>query len=234
MRVIPKGAVNDMAQLAGGTYGKGGDVLDHYLWDTEAFSNTTVRAETRFFNKGYGANYGYTSGATKTLTETNMVDTGKLSAGQSFLVKAISLGFHTNLEDDQSLVANQIASKIMTAWSTMLRASVFEFRFANQDFAWQAPGHIFLPSVSISANQTSAMVDATSRPVGVQVGDFNHYNWISIKTPLVIGELVGFSLLMKSGTGDIAACQVGDATSDLFAAKSLMSVIMKGTLTRSK
>lgn len=234
MRVIPKGAVNDMAQLAGGTYGKGGDVLDAYLWDTEGFANTTVRPETRFFMKGFGANYGYAAGAQKTLTETNMTDTGKLAAGQSFLVKAISLAFHANLEVEQNTEANAIAAKLLESWYTMLRGSVFEFRFANQDYAWQAPGHIFLPSVSVAAGQTGLTTVASARTYGVRVGDFNHYNWISIKTPLVIGELVSFSVTMKSGTGDSTAMQLGDATAALYAAKSLMTVILKGTQTRSK
>lgn len=234
MRVLPKTAVNDMAQLSGGTYGKGGDVLDHYLWDTEGFANTTVRAETRFFQKGFGGSYGYTAGATKTLTETNLTDTGRLAAGQSFLVKAISLAFHANLEVEQNTEANNIASKLAESWYTLLRGSVFEFKFANQDFSWQAPGHIFLPSMSIAAVQDAQSTVADSRPVPVSVGNFGHYNWISIKTPLVIGELVSFSVVMKSGQGDIAALQSGDATSALFAAKSLVSVILKGTLTRSK
>jgi hypothetical protein len=234
MRVIPRGAVNDMAQLAGGTYGKGGDVLDGYLWDTEGFANTNVRAETRFFQKGYGGNYGYAAGANKTLTETNLTDTGKLAAGQSFLVKAISLAFHTNLEVEQATKANAIAAKVLSSWYTLLRGSVFEFSFANQDFAWQAPGHIFLPSVSVAAGQNTTITQATDSTYGVKVGEFQHMNWISIKTPLVIGELVSFKVVMKSGTGDSTAMQLGDATSALYSALSLMTVIMKGTFTRSK
>lgn len=234
MRVIPQGAVNDMAQMAGGTYGKGGDVIDHYLWDTAEFANTTVRAETRFFVKGFGQGFGYTAGATKTLTETNLTDTGKLPAGQSFLVKAISISFLDNLEVAQATEANQVAAARVSAWYTLLHGSVFEFRFANQDFAWQAPGDIFLPSVSVSAVQNALTTVATSRPVGVQTGAFMHYNWIAMKTPLVIGELVSFSVNMKSGAGDIAAIQVGDATTTLFDGKSLMKVILKGTMTRSK
>lgn len=234
MRVIPKQAVNDMAQMAGGTYGKGGDVLDHYLWDTEGFVTTTARPETRFFNKGIGGSYGYTAGASKTLTETNMVDTGKLAAGQSFLVKAISIGFNANLETVQNTAANQQAADILTAWQTMLRGSTFEFRFANQDFAWQAPGDIFLPSISVNSASSFLNTQATAQVAAVQGGMFQHMNWIAMKTPLVIGELVSFSLTMKTGTGDLAASQVGDATTQLTTSKCLMKIMLKGTLTRSK
>jgi hypothetical protein len=223
-----------MAQMAGGTYGKGGDVLDHYLWDTSEFANTTARPETRFFSKGFGGSYGYTAGATKTLTETNLTDTGRLVAGQSFLVKAISLAYHPNLEDAQSAIANAEADKLINAWYTYVRGSVFEFAFANQDFAWQCPGHVFLPSIACAASQQVVIVAATQITNQVRVGDFVHQNWISIKTPLVIGEMVSFNVKMKTQTGDLAAMQIGDSTSDMFAAKGLMSVILKGTLTRSK
>lgn len=234
MRVIPRAAVNDMAQMAGGTYGKGGDVLDHYLWDTSEFANTTARPETRFFSKGFGSSYGYTAGSTKTLTETNLTDTGRLVAGQSFLVKAISLAFHPNLDNEQDVSANAIADKLINAWYTYVRGSVFEFAFANQDFAWQCPGHVFLPSIACAATQTVTVVAATQLMNQVRVGDFTHQNWISIKTPLVVGEMVSFNVKMKTQTGDGAAMQVNPATVDLFANECLMSVILKGTLTRSK
>jgi hypothetical protein len=223
-----------MAQLEGGTYGSGGDVIDHILYDTAEFATTIVRPETRFFSKGFGGAFGYTVGATKTLTETNLTDTGRLVAGQSFLVKSMSLAFVDNLDEDQETGASNIASKLMLAYRAILRSSIFEFRFANQDFAWQAPGDVFLPSIFVNGGQVTGAANTPS----VRVGDFGHYNWIGIKTPLVIGEMVSFSVSMKTGSGDTGAGAVGtllnDASTELFTAKSLMKVLLKGTLTRSK
>ena len=88
--VLSKAAAQALALGKNGSYGNEGNVLEHVLYDTNDFANTTMRVNTQFFTQPIGAAYG---GGVKGRHETNMQEPSRLPTGQTMLVTAVSLAF---------------------------------------------------------------------------------------------------------------------------------------------
>jgi hypothetical protein len=145
-----------------------------------------------FFKTPVGAAYGAVAGDQKTEIETSMDDTGKLPAGQSFLINAITISLISNsaIGTDGALTATQ--NQIINAFRMAITHSVWELKFTNIEYSWRDTGSIFLPSVfeASGAEHITPTLAATQS----QVGQFMHYNWIKVATKVPVSELVSFSV----------------------------------------
>ena len=205
--VIQKSTAKKLAYLSNGTYNSGkGQAFDDYLWDTISFSNLntgnyTVPQQFRFFRQPLQSQYGGSATGSKTLSETSMEDPGKLPAGQSFLITAISFSLVGNLQvfPDGSFGIGSINGNAVLAavWATLVKNSVVELKFSNTEYSWRAPGSAFLPMVyEPGAN------DATNVPGPLSLGEHDHLNWLRINTNIPVSELVSFSVNWNIQSGD--------------------------------
>jgi hypothetical protein len=197
-KIIQKQTVKDVGLLSNGSYDTGkGQAFDDYLWDTNFIPSS--RKLTQFFKTNNGSQYGAVAGDSKTEIETSMEDTGKLPAGQSFLINAItaSLISNTTVGTDGTIGTSALA--IVNAWRLIMCHSLWEIKFTNTEYSWRDSGSIFLPSVF---EQPSLSVVSTATGVSnTQVGNFFHYNWIKVSTKVPVSELVSFAINVKIDSG---------------------------------
>lgn len=223
MDSIDSGVMADLKRVKAGSYSQvSGDVLDHVLYDTLQFVNTTVRPTSSFFTTPIGGIYGT---GTKTKNETNMTDPGKLPAGQGFLIKEIGMAFPA-LEG--IAVANAI--DIIQAFTNIIQNSIFEIRIAGREFDLQFPGTMLMPAIMSRATGTISATLGT-----VLVGDYLASGWMKLAAPIILGELVSFSCVQITGSATAAVTTLlNTASATLFAAGSVMQMKLRGTLVRSK
>lgn len=233
-RVIQKNTVNKAMVLKGGTYAKkGGDAISHVIYDTNTFQAATARPETAFFQQAQNDTFGYTPGGIKTLTETNMTDKGRFPAGQSFLGTHIAIAFMDYQDNNSSAGMLLNGAQVYSAWTTLIRGSVFQIKFPGTDFVWQRPGDIFLPQVSLSGIQATTVASGSAN-TSFRVGDWNHHNWVKLDTWVPISQLVTFQMSMTTQSGDSALQTVlNDSSAALATAKSCIKVMIGGLLTRA-
>ncbi len=212
----------DLVKL--GSYSQvSGDVLDHVLYDEMLFAATTARPSTSFFTTPIGGAFGT---VTKTKQETNMTDPGKLPAGQGFIIKEI--GFNLPII---AVTADNDAAAVMQAIVNILAFSVFEIRIAGREFDLQIPGTMFLPAIANRSN--SVIVAATA--LQAYSGDYLASGWFKLTVPIVLGELVSFSVVQLVGSAVAANTTILNAASDLLATQvAPLQMKLRGTLIRSK
>lgn len=198
MSVIQRKTVKDVALLSNGSYDTGkGQAFDDYLWDTNFIPPS--RRTTQFFKTNSGSQYGIVSGDIKTDVETSMEDTGKLPAGQSFLINAITASLISNVTvaSDTGAVG-ATALSIVNAWRLLMTHSVWEIKFSNTEYSWRDSGSIFLPSVFEMASEQSTTDLGISN---TQIGNYSHYNWIKVSTKVPVSELVSFAVNVTINSG---------------------------------
>jgi hypothetical protein len=197
MTVMQKRTVKDVALLSNGSYDTGkGQAFDDYLWDTNYMPAS--RKTVQFFKTNIGSQYGATTGDEKTDVETSMDDAGKLPAGQSFLINAITSSLISNASVSTAGAVATTAFAIVNAYRLAMTHSVWEIKFSNTEYSWRDSGSIFLPSVfELATTPTPALTQQA-------VGNFAHYNWIKVSTKVPVSELVSFSVNCKFGSGAVA------------------------------
>lgn len=229
MAVMQKQTVKNVALLSNGSYDTGkGQAFDDYLWDTNFIPST--RKLTQFFKTNIGSQYGAVAGDEKTDIETSMDDSGKLPAGQSFLINALTVSLISNdVVSTAGTVAGEALS-IVNAYRLIMTHSVWEIKFSNVEYSWRDTGSIFLPSIFEMASQESATDIGISN---TQVGNFNHMNWIKVATKVPISELVSFSINASINSG-VATIQtkLDNALEYLESQKCEWRVQLKGMLLR--
>lgn len=213
-------ALRDIALGRGGTYGLSRDVIKHQLWDTRYFTAATVDNST-FFSQQRGAPWRNSS--SKSVNETNMLDNGRLPAGQTFLIKRLGVRFISA----QGTAATN-AARIIQGFYNVMQSSYFELKIAGRDFDLQVHGSQFLPTAPISG------VNTTTLPV--RVGDSIASGWYSLDyIPIFLNEMVSFSIEHKFSNPDSNVLSVLSQDATLLAGDNVsMQVILEGVLTRAK
>ena len=224
MDAIDNSIMADLQRVKSGSYSQvSGDVLDHVLYDQVLFAATTARASTSFFTTPIGGAYG---SVTKTKQETNMTDPGKLPAGQGFLIKEIGWSLPT-----MAMTADNDVAAVMQAIVNILGCSVFEIRIAGREFDLQFPGTMFLPSLASRTN--SVYVQATAAPAFS--GEYLASGWMKLSAPIILGELVSFSVVHLLGSANAANQVILNTASDVLATQvAPLQLKLRGTLVRSK
>lgn len=213
--VITKSAMQDLQLGKNGSYSNEGNVLQHTLYDTLTFAATTVRAQSLFFSVPIGT--------TKTLTETNLQDSGKLPNGQTFLIKSISFAaMIADIGTDDGINSN------ISAYVNIIQNSVFEIKIAGREFDMQKPGSEFLPSFMAASISAAANV-AAAQSMFISTGEIK-----LAATPIPIGQLVTFGVVQKTGSATSALQTIlNTASNNLNAQNAQLQIRLKGILTRA-
>jgi hypothetical protein len=216
---ITQNAANDIVLGSGGSYGTDRDVLKHYIWDTRPFSSP-ITGYT-FFSQQLNAVFA--GGTLKTLSETNMLDSGKFPSSQTFIVKR--MGVSVDLQNSTpggTAISNQIA-----CFFHILQHSIFEFKIAGREWDAQIHGRQFMPS-------NIAMTGAGAEAFGSLVAS----GWISLEdSPIPLESMATFSVQHTVVDADPAIMVLLNAAAQGIAYNSqaaYMRVILEGTLTRGK
>jgi len=219
MSTLTQGAARDAAiQRFASTYGTSRDILKHQVFDSRSFDATPT--DYAFFQQPIGGSW---RAGTKTLGETNMVDTGKLPNGQALLIKRMGVSFQTFLP-----AAATNAPAIAMACVNIMQSSVFEFRVASREWDIQIHGRQFLPALAIYGQNAT---NPTFR-----CGDTIASGWISLDDiPIVLDPLVNFKVNQYFNNPDSNVVTVLSASNVLLRAiYSTMQVTLEGTLSRPK
>lgn len=213
--VITRSAAESLTLGKNGSYSNEGNVLQHTLWDMLPFQNTTLAATNTFFVAPISA--------TKTIIETNLQDAGKLPNGQTFLIKEIGLALIAGV-----VGADTDVNTVLAAYFNIIQNSVFEIKIAGREYDYQAPGANFLNSVQV-AGLNSAINGADT------VGYFLATGWQKLSaTPIVVGQLVTFSVIQRSGSNIAAVATILDTASDVLNTQNArLEVRLRGILTRA-
>jgi len=224
MGAVASGIAQDLQWVKQGSYSNvSGDVLDHVLYDEVLFQATTVRANTSFFTTPIGGAFG---AVTKTKQETNMSDPGKLPAGQGFVIKEFGIFCPTI-----NVTADNDAAAVMQAFVNILAFSVFEIAIAGREYDLQIPGSMFLPAMMNRSN--SVIVAATA--LQAYSGEYLASGWFKLSAPIILGELVSFSVKHLVGSAVAANQTILDTASGLLATQvAPLQLKLRGTLVRSK
>lgn len=222
--VVTSGVMRDLELIKQGSYSQvSGDVLKHVLYDTLRFAAATVRATTTFFSQQIGQAYG---DGVKSKVETNLQDSGKLPAGQGFLIKGISFALRANM-----LGTELDTNEIFSDFTTLIQNSTFEIRIAGREFDFQFPGTKFLPSIFLGARAT--VVDATDETF--RVGQIMGNGHLKLETPIIIGEMVSFNVTQITGNADTSVQTIlNNASNRLATQEAELQIRLDGTLVRSK
>jgi len=223
--VITKSAAEALQLGKNGSYSNEGNVLQHVLYDTIDFQNTTLRANGTFFTAPVDSAF---QAGTKQETQTNLVTAGQLPNTQTFLIKEISFAlvpFVVGTDLDSILLA--------AAYTNIMQSSRFQIKIAGREFDWEAPGSVFIPPVSMHSQAT--MVDATTRALPNVGGGYISTGWVKLaSTPIPIGNLVNFSVRMASATSAGANATILDTASDVLNTQvATLQCRLRGVLTRS-
>lgn len=219
--VITKSAADAMQLGKNGSYSNEGNILQHTLYDTETFAATTARPTTTFFTVPQGQPN--TAGNAKTLTETNMSSAGQLPNGQTMLIKKVSLFGLLNL-----VGADVDQNTVYSALYNLISNSVFEVKVAGREFDLQVPGTKFLPKFP-GAALNSAANGAAPQSTYINTGSINLN-----ATPIVIGQLVSFSMIQRTGSGTAALTAIVNTASNVLATQlAQLQPHFDGILTRA-
>jgi hypothetical protein len=219
--VITRSAAEALQLGRNGSYSNEGNVLQHVVYDNMDFQNTTLRAETTFFSVPIGGNY---MGGMKTLSETNLRETGKLPNGQTFLIKEFSMALIPTI-----VGADTDVNTILAAYYNITQASVYEIKLASREFDFQTPGSCLLNPVQVSAIMSAANGTATPG------GEYISTGWLKLNsTPIPIGQLVSFNVIKKSGSAVAANATILDTASDVLDTQEAQEQTrLRGILTRA-
>lgn len=212
-------------QLQQGSYsGKAGDLLSHTLFDTIPFAQ--IGQTNRFFSSPVGASTVSAGAATtKDNTWTNMLDSGKLPAGQKFLIKSV--------RPELVLVgpaATVQAIGVYQAFLRVMQATTFRIVLPGRDFDWESPASVFLAPAPLAIKEATGNTDTV-----------NHLYFgapkIGLETPIAIGDVDGapvtFSFQAIVATAD-ANVQAALTILGTTATEARLRVALLGNLVRLK
>ena len=218
--VISRDAANALQLGKNGSYSNEGNVIQHVLYDNMDFQATTFRAETVFFSVPIGGAY---MGVNKTIIETNMREVGKLPNGQTFLVQGISFALIPMFAG-----ADIDVNTINAAYIILMQNSTCEFKIEGREYDSQMPGSTFLCPMQ-SAALNSAINGAPFQ------GAYLSSGWLNFPaTPIPIGQMVTFSVIMRTGSAVAAISAImNDKSNVLDAQEAQMQCRLRGILTRA-
>ena len=202
----------------GGSYSLSRDVIKHCLYDTILVGTTAI--DRTLFTTQVGTAYG---AGTKSINETNMQDSGKLPAGQNFLIQKMGISLVSVFP-----AAGANADDLIQAYMNYLQGSVVEIRIAGREYDFQCPGCEFVPAVPVTGTASAANV--------ARAGDTIASGTVSLgATPIFVDNLVTFSVVLRSGSGLAAIQTILDANAALLQAiNAQIRVKLEGILTRAK
>ena len=215
--------VRDIALGKGGSYGVSRDVIKHTIWDTRFFGAAV--SSNSFFTQPINTNWLGTG--IKTRNETNMLDTGKLPNGQTFLIKRIGVSLILPIAASVATAQTHVQ-----AFYNIMQSSVFQIRIAGREFDFECHGSQFVPSVAVSA-PTATDIAST------RVGDVHASGWISLDyIPIFVGPMVTFSVAQTVENAHPALIAAGGVLPASFAllagVYAGLQVKLDGVLTRAK
>lgn len=217
--MLSDAARQELMLATGGSYSMARDALKHRVWDTRYFG-TTISDHTFFVQQiGSAWNIG-----TKTLTETNMRDSGKLPNGQVMVITRMGIQCVTYQAIDAA-TGHQLAQGFID----ILTSSVFEVKIEGREWDYQIHGGEFLSTIPVIGN-----TGATN--VGYRLGDSIASGWSNLKpTPIIVDQMVGFSVIHRITQPNTTVLAVLNAAcTALNTGASVMRVTLEGLLTRAK
>lgn len=217
MSLTPQ-AYQDIMLGKDGTYDPNArDVLKQHIWDSRYFA-TTISDHT-YFTQPISSPWRV---GLKSENETNLVDSGKLPAGQTFLAKKMHVRCITF-----AALTETVPEDLIQAFYNILHSSYFNIKIASREFETQIHGTQFTPSIAISGSIATAHV---------RCGDTIASGTVNLEpTPIFIGSLISFSVKQVLNNPDTGVVTILNACATaLNTAKSVMQVILEGTLTRAK
>ena len=229
---ITKTAKNMIQLGAGGSYSTARDAIRHTIWDTRYFSETP--ADNTFFAQPIGAAWLVGS---KTKNETNLLDSGKLPNGQTFLITRMGVALISQYDTGTGGTSGQAtknASLIAQAYVNVMQNSVFEIRIAGREYDFQIHGSQFLPSLCING------YNAGTAGSVARVGDTIVSGWIKLDpSPIFLDELVSFNVTQIVNNADTTNIKASgkplyNAFDWLADNYCTMQVRLEGMLTRAK
>ena len=218
--MLTKQALEYLRLGTGGSYSLARDAITHRIWDTRLIAATI--SDYTYFSQPVGSAWRQ-AGTFKTLTETNIYDTGKLPNGQTFLVNRIGICCLI------PLTAAVITTESLTrAFNNLLCSSVFEIRLAGREYDFQAHGRHFLPMPLFNVGVSTAN--------SLRIGDMIAAGWLKLDpTPIFLDQLVTFSVIQRLANPDTNVTTILNADATLLnAAYGTIMVVLEGFLTRAK
>lgn len=219
--ILSRAAATALALGKNGSYGNEGNVLEHVLYDTSVFQNTTLAPETQFFTQPIGAAFG---GGIKGRHETNMQEPSRLPTGQTMLVMAISIALKPIL-----VGADVDQNTIFSAYANIMQFSYWRLIIAGREYDLEVPGSIFIPPVF--GNALNSAANSATSP-----GEFISSGWVKLtKIPIPIGPQVSFHVSHFAGSAVAANKTILDTASDVLNTQlAEYQVRLKGIFTRSQ
>ena len=232
---ITKTAKNMIQLGAGGSYSTARDAIRHQIWDTRDFgaSGATSVTDATFFTQPIGAPWRVGS---KTKSETNLLDSGKLPNGQTFLITRIGVALISNYDCLATGTATgwANASLMAQAYVDVMQNSVFEVRVAGREFDFQVHGRQFLPGLCING------YNAGTAGSVARIGDTIVGGWIKLDpSPIFLDELVSFNVTQLVNAADTTNVKATSKTlvnayTWLASYYCYLQVCLEGMLTRAK
>lgn len=175
--------VGNLARLARGTYGKGGEILDWTYYDSAILAAaTTVH---RLFTVALGG-----GAPAKTLDRTNMTTAGQMPQGQNLAVRAIKIWIAT---------ANALATADVQTFYTMLRTATVELILPGKDSMGQWNMAEVLGAATLTALTPTAAGD------NIPIVQPRFHGILPLNTPLVLAALTPFEVRITHHTASGAA-----------------------------
>lgn len=223
-------ALAKVALMGQGSYSNSRDALRHQVWDTRYFAATP--SDNTFFVQQIGASW---SVGTKTKSETNMTDSGKLPVGHTFLVEAMTVRLLSQYEVGLTSASTWINASLMAqAYVNIMQNSVFEIKVQGREYDFQVHGSKFLPSLCING------YNAGTAGSVARIGDTVASGKVKLnETPIMLSSQVGFSVgqyVLQPDTTNIntSGKVLYNSFLWLYTYKCTMQVELEGMLTRPK
>ena len=209
-------AMDNIRLGSGGSYSLARDAISHRLWDVRTFGATY--SDHTYFSQPVSSQF---LGGMKTLTETNLYDTGKLPNGQTFLITRVGIA-------SQMTATGSLTVDYLQQYQNILTNSVFEIRLAGREYDFQIHGRQFLP--------TPLAAFAATATTNARVGDMISSGWCKLDpTPIFIDQLVSFSVVQRVQNASATLQATLNASSLVLSTYYMqMMVILDGFLTRAK
>lgn len=162
----------------------GQELIDQPLYDTSEFNNATLLIE--FFARPIGDAHTI-SALRKTLNDTNMRDSGKLSRGQSF--KCLSIGLYLPRPYGDTDLPELIAKVFEKSVLVIVK---------NAKTILEAPGVMLTPGFGLTEYQENGLASVNY----VQNGSPDSRSFWTFATPILFAEQEGFScqLILPAAT----------------------------------
>lgn len=217
--MLTKQAMEYIDLGTGGSYSLSRDAIKHQIWDTRFFGTTV--SDFTFFTQPQGAAWRI---GNKSINETNLLDSGKLPNGQTFLMTRIGVALMT-----YAAASTTNGADLSQAFLNLLDSSVFEIVIAGREFDFQFHGS------QLRARPIHYVGDGGVVGI-VRVGDSIASGWLKLDpAPIFVDQLVTFSVRHRLNNPDTNILTVLNAAATLLnGIYATMQVTIEGFLTRAK